>query len=671
MIRAALSLMLAALLAKAADQCAAPEAIWKLRSVSDPQLYQSSVVYVESWNDALEDRSYSNLRVLSLNGGTGKALTSGNFHDSAPRWSPDGQHLAYVSDRSGKTRIHVRNVETGGEITLDSGESAPTNLAWSPDGQIIAYMMFVAEKPAWAPEMPAKPDGARWAAPAVPITSWRWTFDGTGFLEPGGVRIFVVPASGGAPRQISKAPYQHTSYLTEPEFAWAADGRSILAPAVKAADGWAVYSGNQIYSFPLDGSEPQQITHEEGHKAQVRISPDGMHIAYTGFRWKGQSYHINKLYVMDRDGRAPHTAADSWDRDVASPVWSPDSKSIWFLSDDRGSTNLYSSDLSGNVEQLTKGQRRLSSLVRSGDQVAALLSTASQPAAVALYSAGKLSILADPNKELKCSFLPAEEIWYPSFDGVSIQGWVIKPAGFDGNRKYPLVLSIHGGPHGAYGASFTHDLQVLASHGYVVLYTNPRGSTGYGESFGNVIQHKWPGDDIKDVLAGVDFLVKTGYIDQTRMAVTGGSGGGLMAAWTITQTDRFRAAVALYPVTNWFTHVGSGDNGFYIASVYRKGMPWNEPEDYIRHSPLFYVKNVRTPTMIITGEQDWRTPIAQSYEFYRALKVLGVDTVLVRVPEEPHGLRNRPSHRLQALIYTVAWLDKYLLKPEGRERWRN
>lgn len=201
---------------------------------------------------------------------------------------------------------------------------------------------------------------------------------------------------------------------------------------------------------------------------------------------------------------------------------------------------------------------------------------------------------------------------------------------------------------------------MFADHGYVVLFVNPRGSTGYGEEFGNIIQYNWPGDDINDVLAGVDAMLGKGYVDADRLAVIGGSGGGLMTAWMIGHSDRFRAAVALYPVTNWFTHVGSDDNGFYIASVYRKGMPWEEPEDYITHSPLFYAKNFKTPTLIMTGEDDWRTPIAQSQELYRALKVQGVETVLVRVPGESHGIRKRPSHRIATSVNSMAWLDKYI-----------
>ena len=327
--------------------------------------------------------------------------------------------------------------------------------------------------------------------------------------------------------------------------------------------------------------------------------------------------------------------------------------------------NLYETGIDGGVKKVTTGRHHLASLSMAGGLAAVIYSTPTQPPALAtvmLDAPEKMTIIADTNRKLMagCTLSEAEEIWYKSFDERRIQGWILKPPGFHEARHYPLLVSMHGGPHGSYGNSFNEDLQMFADHGYVVLFVNPRGSTGYGEQFGNIIQYKWPGDDIKDVLAGVDAVLGKGYVDADRLAVIGGSGGGLMTAWMIGHSDRFRAAVALYPVTNWFTHVGSDDNGFYIASVYRKGMPWEEPEDYITHSPLFYAKNFKTPTLIMTGEDDWRTPIAQSQELFRALKVQGVETVLVRVPGEAHGIRNRPSHRIATSVNSMAWLDKYI-----------
>jgi dipeptidyl aminopeptidase/acylaminoacyl peptidase len=660
-------LLVCSLLLRAGEACLGPDAVWKLRAASDPQMrvHGGSIVYIYTWADPASDFRYSNLREVDGNGHERK-ITDGKQHDTFPRWSQDGARLAYVSDRDGAPRIYVRNWSTGEETRVTDGKLAPSRLAWSPDGKWIAFLAFVSGESTWAPPMPKMPNGANWAPPAAAVTDLRWTFDGIGVREPGGTRILVVPASGGPTRQISGDPFQLTSYLFEPEVTWSADSRWLLSPAVKAGDGWSTYTGGEIYAFPLSGGLPLQVTHLGGYETQVRASPDGKKIGFAGFPWKGRTYHVSRLMLMDADGGQAHVLTAGWDRDVRSLVWSADSHTIYFVSDDQGSSNVYAAELNGRVRQVTRGSHHYGGLSLSDTgEAASVYEKSNQPGAIVRFrpeSDAEPTIVADPNAEYLsgCRLPEAQEIWYESFDGTKVQGWVLHPTGFQPSQKYPLILSMHGGPHGAYGFSFNAELQMLAGHGYVVLYTNPRGSTGYGESFGNVIQHRWPGDDIKDVLSGVDLLVRSGSIDSARMAVTGGSGGGLMTCWMVTQTDRFRAAVAFYPVTNWFTHVGSADNGYYIASVYRKGMPWDDPADYIAHSPLFFAKKVTTPTMIITGEDDWRTPIAQSQEFFRALKVRGVDTVLVRVPGEGHGLTKRPSHQQESLVHMLAWLDRYI-----------
>ncbi|MEP6536843.1 MAG: S9 family peptidase, partial [Bryobacteraceae bacterium] len=441
---------------------------------------------------------------------------------------------------------------------------------------------------------------------------------------------------------------------------------AVIAPAVKSKEGWDNFTGGEIYSFLLDGAEPVALTNWTGYKAFVRMSPDGKHMAFAGYPWKGQTYHVAHLYVTDADGSNQRILTQDWDRDVSAPSWSQDSKTLYFLSDDSGSAQVHSVGLNGERHQLTHIKKRIGgfSIAPSGI-TATVLSSPTEPGALTvLPSPGAFpgKTIWNPNAKATagCAFVPAEEVWYAAPDGKRMQGWVLSPPRFNPSHKYPLIVSMHGGPHGMYGTTFMHDLQMLAARGYVVLYTNPRGSTGYGEEFGNIIQHKWPGDDLQDVLSGVDHLIGLGYVDGARLGVTGGSGGGLMTCSMVTRTTRFKAAVALYPVTNWFTHVGTGDNGYYIASVYRQGMPWLNVQDYIDRSPLFAAAKVRTPTMIITGEEDWRTPIAQSQEFYRALKVQGVDTVFIRVPGESHGIRRYPSHRANVIAETLAWFQKYL-----------
>ena len=647
-------------------RCLKPEAVWDLRGLSDPQIDPSgrTIAYVEDWTDILDDSSYSNIYLIAPDGSHRRVLNSGKFREASPRWSPDGKRLAYLSSRRGKTQLHVRDMSSGADAVITDGAEAPSLPAWSPDGKWIAFLRFHPGAPGWNPELPAKPEGAKWAPQALALTNLRYTFDGAGVLRPGTNRIFAIPAGGGEERQITPEGYFHTSYLFEPELAWSADSHSILSPAVRSKEGWDNYTGGEIFRFPLDGQAPAALTRFSGYKTAVRVSPDGSRIAFSGFAWKGQTYHVSKLHVMDSDGGNLKILTPDWDRDAAAPVWSADSKRISFLSDSEGATNIYAVSLSGVRRDVTSGARRLSGYSASASGLAvAIHNSPVEPGVLVAIADGKEKKIWDPNRTYLtgCPLAPAEEVRYDAADHTPIQGWVIKPPGFQPARKYPLLVSIHGGPHGSYGASFMHELQMYAAKGYVVLYANPRGSTGYGEAFGNVIQHRWPGDDIGDVLAGVDSLVRAGYADPDRLGVIGGSGGGLMTAWMVTQTTRFRAAVSLYPVTNWFTHVGSADNGYYIGSVYRKGMPWDAaPEDYLSHSPLFYAKNVRTPTMIITGDEDWRTPVAQSQEFYRALKALGVDTVFVRVPGETHGIRLHPSHRAAVIAHGMAWFDKYI-----------
>ena len=672
--RLALLLLLGAGLppGRAAEPCLAPESIWRTKAIRDPQIAPdgNAAVYVLEWQDPATDAAYSNLWQVSTNGGSPRALTAGKFHDSSPRWSPDGKQLAFISDRSGRAQIHVRSIDSGHQTVITEGPEDPSHLSWSPDGQSIAFLRFVPGGPEWKPPMPAAPEGATWAPPPKVVTRLRWTFDGQGILRPGGEQIFVTPSEGGAARQISSPPFHHTSYLFGPEITWL-DSQTVLTTAVEGPDGWAVYSGGDIYAFSLSGGRPRQITDRRGHEALLRVSPGGNKIAFIGYEWKQQSYHVSKLHVIDRDGSHLRVLTGSWDRDVKSPLWSSDSRSLYFLSDDRGATNLHAADLAGTRAPLTRGAQRLSELsISPTGRAVALRSSSTRPdhmVAFAMDSPSKLHEIADPNRQLLagCSLSAAEEVVYESFDGTPIQGWLLKPPDFDSSRKYPLLVSIHGGPHAMYGVNFQHELRMYAARGYLTFYANPRGSTGYGEAFGNTIQYRWPGDDIKDILLGVDHLIEAGQVDENRMAVVGGSGGGLMTAWIITQTDRFRAAVAFYPVTNWFTHIGSNDNGYYVGSVYRKGMPWEQPQDYIDHSPLFQVENVNTPTMIITGEDDWRTPIAQSDEFYRALKIRGIDTVLIRVPGEAHGIRKHPSHRVATDLHALSWLDRHVSESPG------
>ncbi len=678
MTRATIVVIGAALsLAAAGPQVITNDTYWDFRRVGEPQIGPDgkSVVYTLGWNDRMTDSGYSNLWLVGVDGKDPRPLTQGPVRDTSPRWSPDGKRLAYLSNRSGKTQIHVRWMDTGQEAKITDLEQSPGNIAWSPDGASIAYTARLPARPSWRVEMPEKPAGAKWQDPPIVVTRLRWQADGSGLIPPGYTHVFVVPSTGGAPRQISSGDFDHGGGAgggrSTGSPAWTPDGQWILVGCRRTPDADYALDGGEIYAFRVKDGEVRQLTNRKGPDSNPAPSPDGKKIAYTGYDFKHQSYTVSRLYIMDADGGNSRLLAASLDRDVSSPEWASDSSGVYFLSDHRGASQLHFARLDGSVRAITSGRHRFSAgffgdpfTISPKGQVAIVRTTPREPADVITFAAdqpARTTRLTAVNDSLLADrkLGEVEEMVYDSFDGRPIQGWIVKPPDFDSSKKYPLILAIHGGPHAMYGVDFNHEFQVYAGRGFVVLYTNPRGSTGYGEEFGNIIHTKYPGDDYKDLMAGVDAILKKGYIDPKRLAVTGGSGGGLLTAWVIGQTDRFAAAVSQYPVTNWITQAGAADNGYYHAAVWMKAMPWENPQQFLTRSPIFYAKNFKTPTMVITGERDLRTPIAQSEELYFALKAQKVDAVLVRIPDEPHGIGVHPSHRIAKVEHLLGWISKY------------
>ncbi len=642
--------------------------IWDLRSVGEPQVTKDakSVIYVLGWSDKMTDQRWTNLWMVSGDGKDNRPLTTGAFKDSSPRLSPDGTRVAYLSNRSGKTQIHVRWLDSGQEAQITDLQQSPSNIVWSPDGNWIGYEARVPGKSDWNPKMPEKPAGAKWADPPIIVTKLRWRENGTGLVQPGYTQIFAVPATGGTPKQVSSGDYNHNG-----TFAWSSDGKWIYASTNRIKDAEYSLEGGDIYAYSVDDGSVKQLTTRKGPDSDPVPSPGGKKIAYIGHDWKFQSYTVNHLYVMDADGKNTKNLTASLDRDVRAPHWSWDGKTLYFLVDDHGNTQLYSADPeSGEVKAITSGQQQLGGGATDGFSlannlmVATVRTTPTEPGDIVMvpaYRQGAPTYLTHANESLMSQYQlgAVEELDYDSFDGKPMQGWIIKPPNFDATKKYPFILDIHGGPHAMYGVGFQHEMQIQAARGYVVLYLNPRGSTGYGEEFGNIIHTKYPGDDFTDLMKGVDKMVEKGYIDPKKLCVTGGSGGGLLTAWIIGHTDRFAAAVSQYPVTNWITQAGTADGGYVHSALWLKAFPWEQPQQFLEHSPIYYAKNFKTPTMVITGEADLRTPIAESEELYFALKAQKVPSVLVRVPDEYHGIRGRNSHYIEKIEHIMAWMEKY------------
>jgi dipeptidyl aminopeptidase/acylaminoacyl peptidase len=632
----------------------------ELEGVSDPQISPdgSQIIYTRQWVDKMKDSRESSLWIMNVDGSKNRFLING----SSPQWSPDGSRLAFLAKGEPQgTQIFVRWMDAEGAVTqITRVEKSPSDIRWSPDGRRLAFAMLVPEKDRWEIKLPPKPEGAKWTETPKIIDRLLYRRDRRGFLEEGFSHVFVVPADGGTPRQITSGNYHHNS----PE--WTPDGREILVSGLRTEDAEYEWREFEIYSVNTETSKITQLTSRKGPDTNPLPSPDGKYIAYAGHDFTDDTFYEQKLYYMNRDGSNPKEIAANLDRTPNGLIWAHDSKGIYFNVNDRGARNVYFTALNDKAQQITKGNHimNVSSLDRAG-KVAGTLSAPHQPGDVVTFS------LRSPNQINKLTAVnddilqgvklgEVEEIWYKSVDGFDIQGWIVKPPDFDPAKKYPLILTIHGGPHAMYSVGFNFAWQYFAANGYVVLYTNPRGSSGYGSAFGNAIKNAYPGKDYDDLMNGVDQVIAKGYVDEKNLFVYGGSGGGVLTAWIVGHTDRFAAASSNYPVINWMSFVGTTDG----ASWYRnfKQYPWEDPGEHLQRSPLMYAGNVKTPTMLMTGIQDLRTPISQTEEFYMALKMRKVPTVMLRFNDEWHGTSSKPSNAMRSILYMQSWFEKHARK---------
>lgn len=672
-----LAMTVTALAQAPADHLTASD-IFTLQFASAPQISPDGkkTVYVRSFSDSMSDQNYSNLWMVALDGSENRALTSGNFRDASPEWSPDGGRLAYLSDRGGSMQLYVRWMDTGQTAKLTNLEFPPENISWSTDGKRIAFSSFVPSQKPKIADMPTPPEGAKWADAPQIYDRLVYRFNGRGYLKPGFSQIFIIAADGGAPRQITTGDFPHGENLfASSKPVWTPDNKAILIGGNFRADFEYDPLNTEVYEISVDDGAVKQLTHRQGPDESPDISPDGKMIAYVGFDDRYLGHQTTHLYLMDRDGTNPRELTSKLDRDVQSPRWSPDGKGIYVLYDDQGDSKLALVSLDGKVQELAShlgsGGSSYSvgasfTLARNGN-LAFTQGTVTDPGDIAALTPQEKTprVLTHLNQEFLApkKLGAVEEIWFnSSLDQRKIQGWIVKPPDFDPSKKYPLILEIHGGPFTNYGDRFDTTKQIWAAHGYVVLYVNPRGSTSYGEDFANLIHHAYPGDDFYDLNSGIDAVIAKGYIDANNLFVTGGSGGGVLTCWMISHTTRFRAAASLYPVINWYSWVLTSDLPTLGTLYWFPGTPWDNTDHYMKRSPISYVKDVKTPTLIMTGEEDFRTPLSESEQYYVALKLLKVESVLVRVPGEPHGLERRPSHHIVKTMYVLDWFEKHRIK---------
>jgi acylaminoacyl-peptidase len=651
--------------------------VFQLEYAADPQISPDgqSVVYARTFMDTMTDRRRSHLWRLSYDGRDHRPLTSGSGRDFAPRWSPDGRKLLYASKFNESTQLYLRWMDTGETAQLAQLVRRPTELSWSPDGKWISFLMLVPAKHEPLVTMPSKPEGAVWARPPRVIRRVEYRADGRGFLEDGYTQLFVLPADGGTPRQVTHGPFDVISAT------WTADSRYLIFSSNRREDWEYDPLNTEIYEVSLADGSIRPLTDRQGPDNHPAVSPDGRSVAYLGFDDRYQGYQVTKLYVMNRDGSGKSVVAEDFDRDVADIRWGGDSQGLFFQYDDQGNTKIAYVSLDGEIQVLAGDVGGLELgrpypggifSVAPGGRFAYTYGRPQHPADVTVGEIGRQGMrrLTRLNDDLLGyrTLGEIEEIWWESsYDGRRIQGWIVKPPGFDPSRKYPFVLEIHGGPFLNYGDRFSAEVQLYAAAGYVVLYANPRGSTSYGEEFGNLIHHNYPGQDYDDLMSGVDAVLARGYVDPQNLFVTGGSGGGVLSSWIVGKTDRFKAAVVAKPVINWYGFVLTSDLTTFFYKYWFPGFPWDHPEQYLRRSPISLAGNVTTPTMLLTGEEDYRTPMAESEQFYQALKLRKIDTALVRIQEASHGIAERPSNLIAKLAYILAWFEKYQVSKDPEE----
>lgn len=646
--------------------------VFDLEWVEDPQIAPDGehIVYVRRGMDVMSDRRTAALWMMNADGTGHVKLTGRDASESSPRWSPDGSRIAFTSSAGDDgTEIFVHWVDRNTTAQITQLPNSPSGIAWSPDGTRIAFSMHVdAPKPQFVTP-PTAPEGADWADPPRVETRLNHEQDGSGIRPYGHNHLFVVHAEGGPARQLTSGDYPHGDTPS-----WTPDGERLILSANRHDD-WARERRNsELYSLSVADGAITPLTDRFGPDYAPRVSPDGGTIAYLGYGDDVQTYQITRLYTMNVDGSGVQEIETGLNRSINDVIWDENGNGFYIQYDDEGVGKLAHVDRDGSVTDVAEGLGGTSigrpyvgsadfSMAEDGT-FALNHATAHRPADLAVLRSGQSTVtrLTALNEDLlgRRALGNVEDIRYTSTaDGRPLHGWIVTPPNYDPDRTYPLVVEIHGGPISHYGPYFSPETQLYAAAGYVVFYPNARGSTSYGEAFGNLLYNDFSGGEYQDVIDGVDRLIADGVVAEDSLYITGGSAGGTTTAWVVGQTDRFQAAVAQKPVINWISKTLAADNWYGYANYRYPGWAWENPMDYWDVSPISLVGNVTTPTMVIVGDRDLRTPTWEAKQFYHALKQRGVETAYVEVPGAYHFIANRPSQLIAKVDHVLAWFGRY------------
>jgi len=650
-----------------------PRDLFELEQAQDPQIRPDGAVvaYVRSSEDIMTDSAHKAIWLVDTASGAQTPLATGGGSAFTPRWSPDGKRLAYVSTADGRPQLYVMWMATGASARVAQLPESPGDLAWSPDGRTLAFSMLTPDDGVRLGSPLAKPEGAKWAAPLEVINTVTYRADGEGYLKPGFDHLYTVSADGGAIRQITFGAFNEGGGLS-----WAPDGGALVFSANRDK-AWALEPDvSDVFEVKLTDGSLTKLTDRRGRNADPQVSPKGDRIAFLGAPDRHRGYENVRLYVMDRDGKNVRGLTDGLDRSVGSPRWAADGRSLFVQYVDHGVAKVARVSLDGRVQDLASGMSgaeldrpytggRYS--VAANGTVAFTQGAPDQPGDVAVIRDGATRRLTHLNEDLfagKSLGAVTHMQVTSSVGNLPIDAWMITPPGFDPGKKYPMILEIHGGPFASYGPVFASELQLYAAAGYVVVYANPRGSTSYGFDFADQINDNYPSHDYDDLMSVVDAAIAKGSVDANNLFVTGGSGGGLLTAWVVGKTDRFKAAAAQKPVINWTSEVLTTDGYNGMAQDWFAKMPWEDEATYWRRSPLSLVGNVTTPTLVMVGEEDHRTPGSEAEQFYQALQLRNVPTTLIRVPGASHeGLAERPSQEAAEASAILAWFGRYRTAP--------
>ena len=658
------------------------EDLYRFQLISEPRISPDGnlAVFTQHRIDPKKEKKHSNLWVVTTNNGEPRQFTHGDQSDTRPRFRSDGTQIAFLSNRSdeNQAQIYLVPVDGGEAQRLTDLEGTIEAFEWSPNGDSL-LLQFRAKDP---DQIEREKDETKKELGVVcrHITRVFFKQDAIGFLPQARWHLLVVDAHTGETQQLTEG-----DVCDECDPAWSPDGKMIAFCSNRTQDPDLDPDAADLFTIPVAGGAMKKIPTPVGPKWSPSFSPDGAWLAYFGHEGKGRDWKQTRLWIVPSggDGEARSLTADydfnasAWTiNDMGGlpqmpPTWSTDGKTIFFQVAHHGNTVLKSVSVEGDSPRVAdvideEGVVGAFSFDRQGKNLVYFHADAKDPGQVWHREAasGRSRVLTRVNEALlrEIDLGEIEEVWFKGAAGNDLQGWILKPPGFDPSTRYPSILEIHGGPRVQYGNFFMHEFYVLAARGYVVTFCNPRGGQGYGEEHCRAIDNNWGTADYDDLMAWTDVVAAKPYIDPDRMGVTGGSYGGYMTNWIIGQTDRFKAAVTQRSVSNLISMYGSSDFNWAFQTEFADAPPWENLDNYWRQSPMKHIANAKTPTLVIHSEQDLRCAIEQGEQVFVALKRLGVETEMVRFPDEPHGLsrQGRTDRRIARLSHILRWFDRYL-----------